>query len=91
MTTYTIPVQAVPNQIVTTTIGTDYYEISLTTRLERLYISIIKNDVPVLYNRLCRDRNFVYGNFAFLDVDGVTAPTYDKLNTRYLLIWTDDV
>lgn len=91
MTIYTIPVQAVPNQVITTTIGTDFYSITLNTRLERLYISIIKNGTAQLYNRICRDRNAILNNWGFVDIDGTSPPTYDKLNSRYFLVFNDGV
>lgn len=91
MTTYTIPIQAVPNQVVTTTIGTDFYSITLNTRLGRLYISIVKNGKAQIYNRICRDATPILKQWAFIDIDGNTPPTYDKLNSRYFLVFNDGV
>ena len=91
MTIYTVPLQATPNQVVTTTINSDFYSLELNTRLGRLYISITKNNTPLLYNRICRDRKTILNNWAFVDIDGTSPPTYDKLNTRYFLVFNDGV
>lgn len=90
MAIYSIDLKQVPNQTVSTTIGTDTYDIELNTRLDQLYVSIKKNDVAVVYNRICQNKNVIAKNFMFVDLNASGDPTYDQLTTRYILLWSDE-
>lgn len=90
MAIYSIDLKQVPNQTVSTTIGTDTYDIELNTRLDQLYVSIKKNDVAVVYNRICQNKNVIAKNFMFVDLNASSDPTYDQLTTRYILLWSDE-
>ena len=90
MSVYSIDLQQVPNQTVSTTIGTDTYDIELNTRLDQLYMSITKNGSPIIYNRICQNKNVIAKNFMFVDLNASSDPTYDQLTTRYILLWSDE-
>ena len=85
-----VPLQAIPNQSLSTTIGTDRWFITLELRLGKMYISLNKNDKDVLLNRVCQDKNPAGYGFVFYDLDGNNDPVFDELDARYLLIWTDE-
>lgn len=89
---YRLPVAKVPNQFFSTSLNGETWDITLETRLEKLYISLSsKTDGLVLANRICLDRTYLGHGFVFIDIDGNNDPAYDLLGTRYILVWTDDL
>ena len=82
-----IPLQQVPNQTLTTTLNGKDYEIELNTRLDRLYISIIVDGVPVVYNRICQDDNPLSANLLIVDVNANRNPVYSGLSLDYRLLF----
>lgn len=86
-----IPLKKYPNQTLRVSIQNDYYDLELNTRLNELYLSVIKNNQPLIYNRICQNKNPIKGGFVFVDVNGESDPTYDLLNDRFKLIWTDEL
>ena len=90
MAIYSIDLKQVPNQTVSTTIGTDTYDIELNTRLDQLYMSIKKNGIAIIYNRICQNKNVIAKNFMFVDLNASSDPTYDQLTTRFILLWSDE-
>lgn len=86
-----IPLQQVPNQTLSVTINNDSYDLELNTRLDYLYMSIIKNSVPIIYNRICQNNNPIEEGFLFIDMDSSDDPKYNELNDRFKLIWTDEL
>ena len=86
-----IPLQQVPNQTLSVTINNDSYDLELNTRLDQLYMSIIKNNTPVVYNRICQNRNEIKEGFVFVDMDASDDPTYSQFNDRFKLVWTDEL
>jgi len=90
MTILEIPVQQVPNQTLTTTINNVIYGITLNTRLDELYMSITKNGEPIIYNRICLNKQPINEGFVFVDMDGLENPVFGGLGDRYKLLWTDE-
>lgn len=86
-----ILLQQVPNQTLSVTINNDSYDLELNTRLDQLYISIVKNNAPVVYNRICQNRNEIKEGFVFVDMDASDDPTFTQFNDRFKLIWTDEL
>lgn len=86
-----ILLQQVPNQTLSVTINNDSYDLELNTRLDQLYMSIVKNNVPVVYNRICQNRNEIKEGFVFIDMDANDDPTFGQLNDRFKLVWTDEL
>ena len=89
MTIETIPLQQVPNQSVTVVINNSSYDLELNTRLDDLYLSVVKDGKPIVYNRICQNKNMI-DNFAFIDMDAEENPNFTGLNDRFLLVWTDE-
>lgn len=85
----TIPLQQVPNQSVTVVINNSSYDLELNTRLDDLYLSVVKDGIPIVYNRICQNKNMI-DNFAFIDMDAEENPNYLGLNNRFLLVWTNE-
>lgn len=82
---YTIPLEQAPNQYLSTNINGKLWNITLETRLGKLYASF--NDE--LYNRVCQNANLIHDRFFFLDIEGNDDPQWEQLGTRYKLVWWD--
>lgn len=89
MTTLSIDLQKNANQNLQVTLGGNTYRLTLNTRLDELYMSIIKNGVPVIYNRICQNLNLIAEGFVFVDLDANENPRFDQFNDRFVLTWTD--
>ena len=89
MTTLAIDLQKNANQNLQVTLGGNIYRLTLNTRLNELYMSIIKNGEPVIYNRICQNLNLIEEGFVFVDLDGNENPRFDQFNDRFVLTWTD--
>ena len=89
MTTLAIDLQKNANQNLQVTLGGNVYRLTLNTRLDELYMSIIKNGEPVIYNRNCQNLNPIEEGFVFVDLDGNENPRFDQFNDRFVLTWTD--
>lgn len=85
-----ITLQKVPNQTLTTTINNIIYGIQLDTRLGELYMSITKNDEPIIYNRICLNKTPIEEGFVFVDMNGNDNPVFSGLTDRFKLLWTDE-
>lgn len=86
-----ILLQQVPNQTLSVTINNDSYDLELNTRLDQLYMSIVKNNSPVVYNRICQNRNEIKEGFVFIDMDANDDPAFSQFNDRFKLVWTDEL
>ena len=89
MTTLAIDLQQTANQNLQVTLGGNVYRLTLNTRLDELYMSIIKNGEPIIYNRICQNLNPIEEGFVFVDLDGNENPRFNQLNDRFVLTWTD--
>lgn len=85
-----IPLQQVPNQTFGVTIQGSTYELTLNSRLGDMYLSVVKDNEPVIYNRICQNNNPI-GQFIFTDISGTENPAYTGFNDRFKLVWTDGV
>lgn len=86
-----ILLQQVPNQTLSVTINNNSYDLELNTRLDQLYMSIVKNNAPIVYNRICQNRNEIKEGFVFIDMDANDDPAFSQFNDRFKLIWTDEL
>lgn len=86
-----ILLQQVPNQTLSVTINNDSYDLELNTRLDQLYMSIIKNNNPIVCNRICQNRNEIKEGFVFIDMDASDDPVFSQFNDRFKLIWTNEL
>ena len=89
MTTVTIELEQTANQTLQVTLGGNVYQLTLNTRLDELYMSIVKNGEPVIYNRICQNLKIIEEGFVFVDLDGSDNPTFDQFNERFVLTWTE--
>ncbi len=85
-----IPLQQVPNQTFGVTIQGSTYELTLNSRLGDMYLSVVKDNQSVIYNRICQNNNPI-GQFGFVDIAGTENPVYTGFNDRFKLAWTDEV
>lgn len=86
-----ILLQQVPNQTLSVTINNDSYDLELNTRLDQLYMSITKNNTPIVYNRICQNRNEIKEGFVFIDMDSSDDPVFSQFNDQFKLVWTDEL
>lgn len=93
---YEIPLKAIPNQALNCVVAGQRLEITLHTRLDsRLYISVIADGRPIVYNRICQnmtplvDVNYLplKGVLFFMDTQGGEDPICKELGKRYRLLW----
>ncbi|AOA58335.1 phage baseplate plug family protein [Acinetobacter larvae] len=89
---YTIPLDAVPNQTVSTTINGKQYRITLETRLDQLYATIEDNAGLIIANRICLASAPITRNFVFIDLDGSQDPIYSDIgpNGCFKLVWRNE-
>lgn len=85
-----IPLQQIPNQTLGVTLGGSQYDLTLNYRLGEMYLSVIKDNVPLIYNRICQNQNPI-GQFAFTDIQAEENPDYTGFNDRFKLIWSDEL
>ena len=85
-----IPLQQVPNQTFAVNIQGSTYELTVNSRLDEMYLSIVRDNIPVIYNRICQNNNPI-DQFRFTDISGTENPAYTGFNDRFKLVWTDEV
>lgn len=95
MTQQSIPIQPVPAQTVSVTLGSQPCAITIYQKSTGLFLDLAVNDAPIVTGVLChnlvkivRDAYLGFtGDLAFLDTQGTDDPTYDGLGGRYLLLY----
>lgn len=87
-----VPLQPVPSQTVSVTVGGQVARITVRTIGAALYFSL----EGVVTNRICRDRQLLLvdaryrgflGDFQFVDTKGADDPKYYGLGDRWLLVY----
>lgn len=91
-----IPLQAVPNQTAAVTLARQSVQIAVRQNGRHLYFDLVSNGVSIMRSRICRDRQrllldatyrgFV-GDFAFVDMQGDSDPSYTGLGSRFQLFY----
>ena len=76
-----IPLQQVPNQTFGVTLGGSDYELTLSYRLGQTFLSVVKDNEPVIYNRICQDSNPI-GQFGFVDITFLSCLHGSELYSR---------
>lgn len=84
-----VPLQQVPNQTFGVRLGGSNYELTLNYRAGGLYLSVVKDNEPVVYNRICQNNNPI-DQFFFSDIVGNENPDYTGLGDRFRLLWSDE-
>lgn len=91
-----IPLGAVPYQTLSVTLAQQATRIALRTMRGALYFTLLKDGLPVVTNRVCRNEQRLLldaqyqgyiGDFAFVDTQGDTDPVYAELGSRYYLLY----
>jgi len=89
----TIPLQAVPSQTVTATLGGQATRINVYTKTTGLYADVLVNDARVIGGVVCQNGNFIIrdaylgfiGDLVFYDMQQDDDPDYTGLGTRFML------
>ena len=92
-----IPLQAVPSQAVTVSLGGQNCQVSVYQKSTGLYCDVYLNNALVLAGVICLDRvkivrdayHGLIGNLSFVDQQGVNDPEYTALGSRYLLYYLE--
>lgn len=91
-----VPVQSVPNQTLAVTVARQSAQIVLRQMEGALYFSLTSGGEAIVTTRICRDRQRILlgagyrpftGDFAFVDQQGVSDPSYETLGTRFILYY----
>ena len=90
-----IPIQAVPSQQLQTTVGGQACSLNVYEKSTGLYIDVLMNSSLIIGGVLCLNRNVIVrdaylgfiGDFAFVDTQGSSDPTYTSLGSRFLLYY----
>jgi hypothetical protein len=92
-----IPIQAVPSQAITVSLGDQNCQISIYQKQTGLFIDLYVNNTLLLagvicenLNRIVRSAHFGFtGDLVFSDQHGTSDPVYTGLGTRYLLCYLE--
>lgn len=90
-----IPLQAVPNQQVTTLLDGQYVQIDVFQKTTGLFANVYQNNDLVVGGVICQDRNRLIrsaylgfsGDLAFVDMEGTDDPSYEGIGSRFLLLY----
>jgi len=92
----TIPIQAVPNQIVLCVLGGQNCQINIYLRKESIYVDLNSNGVDMYIGCLalnavpldaCNSYDGFQGNLYFIDTQGFADPLYTGFNSRWVLVY----
>lgn len=85
-----IPLQAIPNQIVTTMIDGKRHDIELVSRNGGLYVTLAIDGEIELMNRAVRSYAPITDNLVMVNTDGLhEEPGYQGLGEKFLLLVVD--
>lgn len=90
-----IPLNALPSQVLSVTLGDQSCRIAVYQRSTGLYLDLTADNVPIATGAICRDRVWLIrdgylgfrGDLAFVDTQGSSDPDYTGLQDRFLLLW----
>ena len=88
-----IPLQSIPSQTVSVVLDGQSCRVNVYQKKLALYFDLLKNGVPVITCRICRDQTKLVrhaylgfsGELLFFDKQGLNDPDYTGLADRYLL------
>lgn len=94
----TVPLQAIPSQVVTATLGGQSCQIAVYERATGLFCDLSAAGVPVIsgvqcqnMNRIVRDEYLGFlGDLLFVDTQGSSDPDYTGLGTRFVLVYLQE-
>lgn len=90
-----VPLQAIPNQTVTTTLNSQVTQLNVYQTYNGLFIDVYLENTLIIggviaenQNRIIRSAYLGYsGDFAFIDTHGSNDPDYTGLGIRYFLTY----
>ena len=90
-----VPLQAVPNQTVTITLGGQTCQIDVRTRRTGLFLDLYLSNAIVIAGTLCQDRNPMVrslylgfeGDLMFFDTQGTDDPLFSGIGSRWFLAY----
>lgn len=96
MAKYQLTLTQTPNQTFSFDAGQDSVEITFRTTSFGLFADLSLNGTKVFSGRRCVNKmpfllnNLITGNIYFNDLYGNDDPTYDKFNSRFVLVYDED-
>lgn len=96
---YKVSLQSVPSQKIKTVLNNQIVNINVYQLRYGLYVDVYVDNTLVIGAVACKNLNRIIrsdylnesvgfkGDFTFYDTHGVNDPTYDKLGSRYLLLY----
>lgn len=93
-----IPLSSIPNQIFNVVLDAQNCTISVYWKQKRLYIDLTVGADIICVGRICQNRANILqvpvrgfnGTLHFWDTEGDRYPMWDKLNTRYFLVYVSE-
>ena len=93
-----IPLQAIPNQTLTTQLANQSVSLNIYQMAYGLFVDVYVNDVLIIagviaenLNRIVRSLYLGFvGDLAFIDTQGTTDPIYTGLGDRYQLAYLEE-
>lgn len=90
-----VPVQAVPNQTVTVSLGGQTCQIDLYQKATGLFVDLYVSNLPIVIGAVALDRNRIVrsaylgfmGDLMIVDRLGTADPSYAGLGSRYALVY----
>ncbi len=90
-----VPLQAIPNQTVTTTLDGQVTQINVYQTYNGLFTDIYLENTLIIGGVICENQNRIIrsvylgysGDFAFIDTQGSNDPDYTGLGSRYFLTY----
>lgn len=86
-----IPISPTPNQSLSFILGGSTYDITLESRLDNLFATVVKDGEYLVCNRICRNMTYICQWLIFADTAGNTDPVYTGLGSRYRMVWIDGI
>jgi len=92
-----VPLQAIPSQGITVTLGNQVCQINVYQKFTGLYLDLYVNNVLIIGGVLCQNLNRIVrsvylgfiGDLAFIDNEGSGNPNFTGLGSRYSLAYIE--
>ncbi|KER03406.1 MULTISPECIES: hypothetical protein [Photorhabdus] len=86
-----IALSPIPNQTTSFSISGDLIDVTLESRLGKIFATVQKNEEYLVCNRICRNLSYLCRWLIFVDIEGNSDPEYSGLGSRYKLVWNDEI
>ena len=93
-----IPLTSIPSQEFNVILGGQHCTISLYWRQVRLYLDLMADSHVICRGAICQNKAEIVqsrtqgfkGSLYFLDLEGDRPPHWERLNTRYVLLYLEE-